>query len=244
MLIQHQHFQVLGRDDHKAAIGGYALAAQHALGLQRQLVGVGLGSGGLGGADGGAAGGLQSLDGLLVDGQAQAVTGAVQAVGHNAIGHTGGIKAVDQLVHGLVLVDVQLQVGSGTGLGVDAGGLVVVLDRDFGITHRDLDLARLGVALVAVVKDVVVTGHKLVAQLSVHQLAPAFLICMCHNWLLSVKLTLSSSDSSTRKQPPRRPPCRPCRGRRPRHRLSRWGSRRGRHQRPRPCLSPGHPARS
>ena len=186
VLVQHQHLQILRGCDEETAIGRHALAAQHALGLQRQLIGVALGGCGLGGADGGTGGTFQRGNGLLVDGQGQRVTGAVQTVGHNIIRHAVGVVAVDQLVHGLVVVDVQVQIGGGARLGSDAVGLVVLLDGHLGVTDRDLDLAGGGVALVAAVEDEVITGHQLVAQLCVHQSGPTFLICMCHkNYSLS-----------------------------------------------------------
>ena len=180
VVVQHQHLQILGGGDQPAAIGGDTLAAQHTLGLQRQLVGVGFGRGGLGGADGSAGRALQRIDALLIHGQAHAVTGAVQALGHNAVGHAGGVVAVDQLVHGLVLVDRQVNIGRAARVQVNAGGLVVGLYGNLGVTHRDFNFACLGVALVAVVENHIVAGHKHIAQLGVHQLAPAFLIQMCH----------------------------------------------------------------
>ena len=107
-----------------------------------------------------------------------------QAFRHDAVGHTLGIETVDQFVHGFILVDVQIQVGGGTGGRVDAVRLVVVFDLNLGVAHRDLDLSGFGVTLVAVVEDVVVAGHKIGAQLRVHHLAVAILICMCHGFFL------------------------------------------------------------
>nr|DAE29730.1 MAG TPA: hypothetical protein [virus sp. ctJLD79] len=182
-LVLHQHLHELRGRDEEASRGGDALAAEHPLGLQHQLVGVGLGGGGLGGADGGAVGALQRGDGLLVDGQAQAVARAVQPVGHNAVRHAGGVIAVDQLIDRLILVDVQIQIGGGARLRVDAPCLVIGLDGHLGVPHRDLHLAGGGVALIAAVEDQIVLGHQSVAQLGVHQLGPALLIGMCHKKL-------------------------------------------------------------
>ena len=186
LIILHQDLQILRADDHPAARHGNALAAQGTLCGQGFLVGSGGGAGGLGGGNGRAAGGqgaagFQCVDGLFVDGQGQGVTGAVQAFGGDAVGHGCRVVAVDKLVHGFVLVNVQIQIGGGAGLQIHAGGFVVGLDADLRIAHGDLHLARFGVALVLGVEDGVVAGDKGRPQLCIHKGRITFLICMCHN---------------------------------------------------------------
>ena len=112
-VVLHEDLQILGADDHPAAGLRHAVAAQGALCSQSLLVGGGSGAGGLGGADVGTRCALQRLDGLLVDGQSHGVACAVQTLGGDAVGHGSGIEAVDDLVHGLVVVDVQIQIGGG-----------------------------------------------------------------------------------------------------------------------------------
>ena len=189
VLVHHQNLEELGGGQQVPPLVGHALAGEHPFGLQHQLVGGGIGGGGLGGRDGGAAGGfaagLQGADGLFVQGQAQRVAGAVQPLGHDAVGDAGGVVAVDQFVDRLVVVDDQIKIGGGAGLGVQAGGLVVVFYLHLGVPDGDLDLAGLGVALVPGVKDQVVPGDQGIAELGVHQLRPAFLICVCHSVFLS-----------------------------------------------------------
>ena len=184
VVVQHQDLQELGGHQQEAAVCGHALAGEGPLGGQNFLVSGGLGAGGLGGGDGGAAGrlaaSLQGADGRLVQAQGQGIAGGIQPLGHDAVGDGGGVEAIDQLIDRLVVVDGQIQVGGGAGLGVDAGGLVVGLDLHLGVTDGDLHLAGLGVALVPAVENEVVTGDKGVAQLLVHQTGPALLIRVCH----------------------------------------------------------------
>nr|DAE50784.1 MAG TPA: hypothetical protein [Caudoviricetes sp.] len=185
-VVLHEDFQILGADDHPAASLRHAVAAQGTLCGQSFLVGGGSGAGGLGGADVGTRCALQRLDGLFVDGQSHGVACAVQTLGGDAVGHGCSVKAVDDLVHGLVVVDVQIQIGGGAGIGIHAVCLVVGLDGNLSVADRDLDLTGLGAALVAVVEDGIVAGDQSRTQLCIYQSGITLLTCMCHRNLLSL----------------------------------------------------------
>ena len=118
--------------------------------------------------------------------QAQRVTGAVQAVGNQITGNALCIETIDDLVHCLVVVDVDGEVG-----GVAAGllcalDLVVVVHNHLSVTDRDLDGTGLGAALVAVVADHADFLHQRLAQLEVDQIGIADLCFMCHKNILSL----------------------------------------------------------
>ena len=102
--------------------------------------------------------------------QGQRVTGAVQTVGHQMAGHALGVKAVDQLVHSLVLVDVHGQ-EAGVAVGHSGAGLLVVVGhRHLGVADRHLDSTGLGAAFVTVVADDADALHDGGAQLCIYQL--------------------------------------------------------------------------
>lgn len=75
---------------------------------------------------------------------------------------------------------VQVQISGGADFRVHAGGLVVLLDGNLSVTHRDLYLAGSRVAFVAAVENEIIAGHQSVAQLCVNKGSPALLICVCH----------------------------------------------------------------
>ena len=117
--------------------------------------------------------------------QGQRVTGAVQTVSHQLAGNTLSVKAVADLIHGLVLVDGDGQIG-GVAVGLFCAGLlVVVIDGDLGVTDGNLDGTCLGAALVAVVADHADFLHQRLAQLEVDQIGIADLCFMCHTNFLS-----------------------------------------------------------
>ena len=117
--------------------------------------------------------------------QGQRVTGAVQTVSHQLAGNTLSVKAVDDLIHGLVLVDGDGQIG-GVAVGLFCAGLlVVVIDGDLGVTDGDLDGTGLGAALIAVVANHADLLDQRGPQLKVYQIGIADLCFMCHTNFLS-----------------------------------------------------------
>ena len=112
--------------------------------------------------------------------------GETQVASHQIAGNALCIETIDDLVHGLVVVDVDGEVG-----GIAAGllctlGLVVVVHHHLGVTDRNLDGTCLGAALIAVVADHADFLHQRLAQLEVNQIGIADLCFMCHKNILSL----------------------------------------------------------
>nr|DAM96855.1 MAG TPA: hypothetical protein [Caudoviricetes sp.] len=181
--LQQQGIGLRG-DQQPTAIRGNMGLGQLGAGVHDGVIDVGLGQGSS--AVHGGAAGYQLGRSVGLHLQGQRVTGAVQTVGHQMAGHALGVKAVDDLVHGLVVVDVQIQIGGGAGIGIHAVCLVVGLDGNLSVADRNLDLTGLGAALVAVVEDGIVAGDQSRTQLCIYQSGITLLTCMCHRDLLSL----------------------------------------------------------
>jgi len=154
-------------------------------GIHDGVIDVGLGQGS-GAVHGGAASHqLGRSIGLHL--QRQRVTGTVQTVGHQMTGHALGVKAVDQLVDGLILVDIHGQ-KAGVTMGHGGAGLLVVVGYGhFGVADGHLDSAGLGATLVTIVADDAHPLDKGRTQLGIDQFRITFSCNMRHSIVLSVR---------------------------------------------------------
>nr|DAR11663.1 MAG TPA: hypothetical protein [Caudoviricetes sp.] len=168
-----------GRDQQPAAFGRDMDGGELGAGVHDVAVDGLLGQGG-GGAEGSACGGqLHRAVGIHL--QRQRITGTVQTISHQIVGDAGGVEAVDDLIDGLVLVDVDGKIGGIAAGQLCAGLLVVVVHGNFGVADRDFDRAGLGAALIAAVADNTDLLDQRCPELEVNQLGITNLCFVCHN---------------------------------------------------------------
>nr|DAG78475.1 MAG TPA: hypothetical protein [Caudoviricetes sp.] len=168
-----------GGDQQPAALGGDVLLGELGAGVHDVAVDGLFGQGG-GGAEGRACGGqLRRAVGIHL--QRQRITGTVQTVSHQIVGDTDGVEAVDDLIDGLVLVDVDGEVGGIAAGQLCAGLLVVVVHGNFGVADGDFDGTGLGAALIAAVADDADLLDQRRPELEVNQLGITNLCFVCHN---------------------------------------------------------------
>nr|DAM17955.1 MAG TPA: hypothetical protein [Caudoviricetes sp.] len=169
----------LGGDQQPAALGGDMDGGELGAGVHDVAVDGLLGQGG-GGAESRACGGqLHRAVGIHL--QRQRITGTVQTVSHQIVGDAGGVEAVDDLIDGLVLVDVDGEIGGVAAGQLCAGLLVVVVHSDFSVADGDFDGTGLGAALIAAVADDADLLDQRRPELEVNQLGITNLCFVCHN---------------------------------------------------------------
>nr|DAZ02795.1 MAG TPA: hypothetical protein [Caudoviricetes sp.] len=139
---------------------------------------------------------LQNGRGILFDLQRHAVCRRIEPVSNQVIGDGCSVKTVNDLIHGLVLVNGDINV-RGIAMGsAGAVGFAVIRHGYFGVPNRDLYLASLGIAFVTVIENYTVLFHQRRAQLRVHQFRITVLkfVCHCSNLLLQFEVRIESGE--------------------------------------------------
>ena len=110
----------------------------------------------------------------------QGIACAVQSVSHQIVRHRLGVKAVNDLIDRLILVDGECFIRSAAGAGGDAVRLVIVGHLHLCVPNRDLDGTCLGAALVVCVEYHAVLQLVLLADFRQDQGRITLLRIVCH----------------------------------------------------------------